>query len=440
MVADGDPRVRYQLAFSLGALPQLKPTVPLAELAIRDGADPWVRLALLSSAGRCAGALFERLASLPSFRATPAGRTFLTALATETDVAHRPDDLARVLHTVEGMLPGDSRLARDVVLGLLGRMSASGSARPRLPINGEGRVASLVASVLAEARNTAGDASRPVADRAAAIRRLRIAGFDEIEAPLAATLGSRQPPQVQTAAIETLAQFDDPRVPALLLRAWGGLSPALRATAAEALFTRPAWLGLFLDAVESGRVGRGDVDPARLELLKTYPVATVRDRAARLFAQGVSRRAEVVAAYQPALSRQGDRDRGKVLFKTHCSSCHRLEGVGQQVGADLAAIRDRGLDSVLLNILDPNREVKPQYQSYLLVTDSGRILTGMIAAETANSVTLKKPDGGEETVLRFQIDELKSTGLSFMPEGLEKQLDVAAMADLLAYLSAAPRP
>ena len=91
----------------------------------------------------------------------------------------------------------------------------------------------------------------------------------------------------------------------------------------------------------------------------------------------------------------------------------------------------------MLNILDPNREVMPQYLSYVLVTTSGRIVTGMIAAETANSLTIRKPDGGEETVLRLDIEELRSTGQSFMPEGLEKQIDVAAMADLLAYLNSA---
>ena len=90
---------------------------------------------------------------------------------------------------------------------------------------------------------------------------------------------------------------------------------------------------------------------------------------------------------------------------------------------------------MLLNILDPNREVKPQFLSYVVQLDSGRTLTGMIAAETANSLTLRKADNTTESVLRINIDELKSTGLSFMPEGLEKQLDPAAMADLLAYLN-----
>jgi putative heme-binding domain-containing protein len=148
----------------------------------------------------------------------------------------------------------------------------------------------------------------------------------------------------------------------------------------------------------------------------------------------------VVEVYEKSLRMRGDRERGKAVFKEQCSSCHRLEGVGQQVGADLAAIRDRGLDAVLLNVLDPNRDVMPQYQSYVLGTTSGRVLTGMIADETANSVTIRKPDGGDEIVPRHQIDELRGTGLSFMPEGLEKQIDVPAMADLLAYISSVQSP
>jgi putative heme-binding domain-containing protein len=215
------------------------------------------------------------------------------------------------------------------------------------------------------------------------------------------------------------------------------MSPKVRATAAEALFARPAWAEAFLAEVEKGAIGRADVDSARVELLKKYPAAGVRARAERVFGIASARRQDVVAAYQKSLQLKGDATRGKAIFKEQCSACHRLEGVGRQVGADLAAIRDRGLDAVLLNILDPNREALPQFQSYVLATTDGRVVTGMIAAETANSLTIRKPDGGEETVPRLQIDELRSTGLSFMPEGLEKQIDVPAMADLLAYLSAA---
>ena len=132
---------------------------------------------------------------------------------------------------------------------------------------------------------------------------------------------------------------------------------------------------------------------------------------------------------------KGDIDRGRVHFRKTCAACHKLEGFGESIGADLNAIRDRGTAAVLLNVLDPNREVKPQFLSYVVALDSGRTVTGMIAAETANSLTLRKADNTTESILRVNIDELKSTGLSFMPEGLEKQLDPAAMADVLAYLN-----
>jgi putative heme-binding domain-containing protein len=69
------------------------------------------------------------------------------------------------------------------------------------------------------------------------------------------------------------------------------------------------------------------------------------------------------------------------------------------------------------------------------VTDAGRSITGMITTETATSITIRRADGTSETVLRVNIDELRSTGLSFMPEGLEKQIDLQSMADLLAYLN-----
>jgi putative heme-binding domain-containing protein len=298
-----------------------------------------------------------------------------------------------------------------------------------------GRARAILAELLADARQTAMDGKKPTPARAVAVHTLRFAAFDDVRDLLAEALASRQPPELQTAAIETLASFNDARVAAILLSAWPGMSPKLRATAAEALFARPPWINAFLDAVENGTVGRADVDPARLNLLKQYPDGAVRARAARSFAAGLPRRQEVVAAYQQALVRKGDRERGKGVFKTHCSTCHRLENVGQQIGAELSAVRDRGLDAVLLNILDPNREVMPQFQSYILVTTSGRVLTGMITAETATSLTIRKPDGSDETVLRLEIDELRSTGQSYMPEGLEKQIDVAAMADLLAYLN-----
>jgi putative membrane-bound dehydrogenase-like protein len=433
MAGDADPTVRYQLAFSLGALPGKQAAAALAALPVRDAADSWMRMAVLSSAMNCAGEVFTRLAADAGFRASAHGRAFLTALVGQTGVAERPDDLAAVLASLDGPLAGEPALARGVVLALMD--DDSPAARARLVGARGGRVRSILDGLLADARTTAVGDDKPLAARTAAVRALRFAELPDVEGPLTELLAPRQPAAVQAEAVSTLARFDGARVPAILLRGWPGMSPKLRATAAEALFSRPAWVNAFLDAIASGTIARADLDPARLALLKSYPDAAVRDRAGRLLTAAQARRQDVVAAYQQALRLKGDPGRGKEVFKAQCSTCHRLEGVGQQVGADLSAIRDRGLDAVLLNILDPNREVMPQFLSYVLVTTAGRVLTGMIAVETANSLTIRQPDGHEETVLRIHIDELRSTGLSYMPEGLEKQIDLPAMADLLAYLN-----
>jgi putative heme-binding domain-containing protein len=81
--------------------------------------------------------------------------------------------------------------------------------------------------------------------------------------------------------------------------------------------------------------------------------------------------------------------------------------------------------------------VNPQFVNYLVLTADGRSVSGMIAAETANSVTLRRAENATDTIERADIEEMRSTGLSIMPEGLEKQIDVQSMADLLTYLMSA---
>lgn len=434
MTDDADLRVRYQLAFSLGSVGGEMPARALVKLATHDGADPWFRLAILTSAGDCGGEVFRSLIADKGVRGTAHGKALLAGLAVQIGAANRANDVAAVVKALDELPDSEKALAQEVVRSLVSRQPAAG--RDKLSGAAGGKAGAILADLLRDARKAAADDKRPPTERAAAVRTLGLAPFAEARDLFADCLKPRQPQPVQAAALETLARFDDKGVPALVLAAWPGLSPQLRATAAETLFARPAWVGTFLDAVEAGKVKPGDVDPARIQLLQASGDKSLRERAAKLFAgTALSKRADVVASYQKALTLKGDAAKGKAIFKTVCSACHRLEGVGEEVGADLAAIRDRGTESMLLNILDPNREVLPKYLSYYLETDKGRTITGMITAETANGLTIRRADGTSETVLRVNIAELRSTGLSFMPEGLEKQVDVPGMADLLAYLN-----
>jgi putative heme-binding domain-containing protein len=272
--------------------------------------------------------------------------------------------------------------------------------------------------------------------RRQAVSTLRLVPLQGTQEMLSRLLDIHQPQPVQQSVLETLGTYEDSTVPRIILQAWPNLSPGLRATAMETLLSRPSWIEPFFAAVENGTIKPADISPARIQLLRASPDPRVRALSAKSLATAkLSKRQDVLAAYQKALELPGDAAKGKAIFKNVCSSCHRLEGVGESVGAELSAIRDRGSAFMLLSILDPNREVQPQYVTYTVATTNGRLLTGMIVNETANSLTVRRADGTSEIVARADIEQLKSTGLSFMPEGLEKQISVPGMADLIAYLN-----
>ena len=79
----------------------------------------------------------------------------------------------------------------------------------------------------------------------------------------------------------------------------------------------------------------------------------------------------------------------------------------------------------------------PAFVAHTAVTDDGRVLTGIVAAQSETSVTLRAADGTDHLLPREEIDSLSSTGRSLMPEGFERAVDPKGMADLLAYLMSA---
>ena len=85
-------------------------------------------------------------------------------------------------------------------------------------------------------------------------------------------------------------------------------------------------------------------------------------------------------------------------------------------------------------MIDPNREVNPQYLNYVVLTTDGVARTGMVTNETEHSVTLTRAEGAKDVILRHEIEEMNDLGVSIMPEGLEDSIDVQTMADIITYL------
>ncbi len=143
---------------------------------------------------------------------------------------------------------------------------------------------------------------------------------------------------------------------------------------------------------------------------------------------------DIILRYTDVLTDGGSPQAGRALFEKHCTICHSLQSDGKSLGPNLANLRSRGAPFIVTNVLDPNREVLPQYVNYTAETDDGRLISGIIAAETATSVTLARDLEHSETMLKTRIESLQSSGKSLMPDNFATELTPAQMNDLVAYV------
>src|SRR5204862_348991 len=108
----------------------------------------------------------------------------------------------------------------------------------------------------------------------------------------------------------------------------------------------------------------------------------------------VGDRKKIVESYRGALERKGDAVQGREVYRKQCIGCHRAGKEGVEVGPDFSTVKQKTPEELLISILDPNREVAAQYVAVRILTTSGLVLDGLVAAENATSVTLKR-QGGE---------------------------------------------
>jgi putative heme-binding domain-containing protein len=436
---DPDPMVRFQLALSAGTLPPADAGPVLAALISRDGGDRWVGSAVLISSRDAGAELLEGVlgSDVPAKNVT-AVRAFV-ARAASAVAANGGDGPARLIRLVAEGKGRGAGLDLAVLDGLgqgmrgKGRGLAAWLANPPADARAS---AAKVRTRFTEAAALLGKLDAPPAERAGAARLLAYAPLEVAAGPLAAALTPASPPEVQLAAVRSLAAQPGAKVPALLLESWPRLGPSVRREVVEQLLSVPGRIPALLAAVEKQQVRPSEIEPARSAQLKAHPNAAIRTRAAKAFAgQTTADRKKLIDDYRPALELAGDPARGQALFKQHCAACHKLGDDGHEVGPNLlATIPGKSGEDLLISLLDPNREVDPRYLSYVADVADGRTLTGIVTAETAAAVVLRRSDGVEDTIRRSDLDNLKSSGLSLMPDGMEKNVSKQDVADLLAYL------
>lgn len=437
LAADDSIEVRYQLAFTLGEVRHPDRVKALAQIIRRDAGDSWVRAAVLSSLGRGAGEMFRECVGSPGATKPPGGpgeqsqanfQSFLGGLVQVIGAQNDSNEVASVLDYVAKAK--DPALAFALVHGLGEGLQR---ARASLPTD-------RIKPVIERATKLVADKTQPPTVRVQAVELLALTSFAESGAQLFSLLELNEAQTVQLAAMSTLGRFSDPKIGAELTQRWLSLTPRLRSEALNVLLARSDRITLLLDAVEAGTIRRADLASPQIDFLTNYREASLRARSIKLLtATTVGTRAEVVTAFGSALAAPGDAAKGKKIFVERCSSCHRLGGEGFTLGPDLVSVRNAGKEKMLINILDPNREVLPQYLAYEVETKDDASLLGMLINETAISITLRQPYGKETVVPRINIASIRSRGLSIMPADLETGLKPQDVADLLEWIGTAEK-
>lgn len=426
-VPDVDAKVQVQLACTLGGWRDPRAARELAALVRAHAADPIVAAAVMSSlTADNIGIVADAVLRLPE----PPGPVVRDLLATAA-AGEGAGTLARLLTVVAQ--PRSGRFLPWQLAAAAGAIEAlerRGRSWPQFPAD----VRTALTPLVAFARRVV-EAGEPETLQALPLLAREPATQREDVKRLVGLLAATRPAAVQNAAVTALLHTGAADVPPALVSAWPGASPALRAKLLDALLSRPAWHAELFKAAETGVIAPGQINASQRQRLLTHPDLALRRQAEKAFAGAINAdRAKVIAAFEPALSLAGDRARGKKTFGRACAACHRLDSVGSEVGPDLASITNKTPRYLLTEILDPNRNLDSRYLEYQAELKDGRILAGVLAAETATGITLRGQQGKDETILRADLEQLRGTARSLMPEGLEKDLTQQDMADLLAYL------
>ncbi|MDQ3212598.1 MAG: c-type cytochrome [Acidobacteriota bacterium] len=469
MTDDPSVRVQFQLACTLGRIRGEDGAVfhALQRIAMRQVEDSWFHIAVLSGAAGTGAPWMRELTKRTDFAAvrTPGKEELLRRVASmagsRRDTTEIEAVLADVIHARAPVAEWWQRAALDGVAAglrhgaaeaaalspraqnLLFVLLETGSAARRQSALDISRAVTLRNSpelhrLLRRASRNAWLQAAPTETRVQAIGLLGLDPTGNTVATLEDLLSPQHPEPLQRAAAGALLGMRDSRATTTLLKGWRAHSGAVREIVVSGFFGSRVRIVALLDAVEAGTLQPDAVGRPRSAQLRTHPDPDIRQRARKLLGPQDGQRTDVVSRYSAALKPGGSAERGRDIFVSACSACHRLGGIGFDVGPDLGGITARDRRNLLTQILDPNASIVAGYEDYLVETADGRSITGIIAQRTDTAITLRRAAGEEETILRASIRRLRALSLSPMPEGLEAGITVQGMADLLQFLKSFP--
>jgi putative membrane-bound dehydrogenase-like protein len=245
---------------------------------------------------------------------------------------------------------------------------------------------------------------------------------------------------VNLEAIRGLAQYDNADTPKQILNRTGIYGVPERAEMINTLVSRPAYAKALLAALRNKQVATSEItafharqirafedEALTKELTELWGDVRVTATEKRLLMEQLKSQLTASASAHPNLSA------GRAVFQKTCANCHVLYGVGRKLGPDITGSNRKNIDYLLENIVDPSASVGADFRAVTVVLESGRVLNGVISEQNERTLTLQTAQE-PVTLDRKQIDEIKQTSLSIMPDGLLQNLSPEQIRDLFGYL------
>ena len=459
---DGDARVRFQAALTLGQLKSAASRQALESILLRDLEYKWTRIAVLSSLSIGAAEILSQLKLTPTSEIKSSAKVELVnELADLAAAREGMDGLSTVLKSIsrsewtqsfqltalKGLQTGLSRLSGSVPANSETRTDLDQLARSpsSAVVAAAWRLARTLGiaetetqrKALAQAMRHARDHSIPESDRSADISLMALGSYSAVKETLFGLLDETQSVAIQQVALSVLKEYNNAEIATILVGRWRTFAPPVRAGALALLLQRQSFHNSLIDALEKGQitVGELNLDLEQRRRLLWFSSPEIKIRAAKLIGDGeYSNRKSIVGEWLAKLPTKGDPAAGKSVFEQRCAQCHLVGNTGHRVGPELTGMSHRSVEDLLSNILDPNMAINPAYITYNCETTSGELETGLLQAESAEAVILLQAAEKKIVIPRSSVKHLQSSGLSLMPEGLEAGLTPASIRDLIAFL------
>lgn len=437
LLSDPDPNVRFELAMGLHQGESTGRINALSSLLQTSGTDRWVSAAALNALGdrvRILLFVFRGVLSRHSSEVDPVldlndRHSYLIDLSRMIGASGDSADIGRAFKSARSHY--DKTAAFNIAASLFEASKGTSTKKGFL----DTETTEELNAFFQEAKTAASNPELPESRRIGAVRLLGLMDWDEARKHLPPLLNADQSRAVQSSVVRALARFTEIPAAQELVEKWTLLTPRLRTQVLTSLLARSDRIPTLLAAIENHTINPSELSATELRYLNSHRDPKIRNKAAALFSTNQPmKREQAIQKFLPSLNLQPRSGQGNRIFLERCASCHRQGNDGYTVGPDFESVKSNDREKLLISIIDPNREVAPNYLNYTIETKDGETLMGLIANENDTSVTLRRAFADETILARTRVESIQSSSQSVMPEGLEAELSLQEMADLLDFI------